>query len=128
MEKPDQVCNLGRLQHLSIGKVQQKVGDDGSSGQGQQQHARVPGACVRAHGEFSLEERENNQEIACSSHCRIRRSTPAAEPQERGAKLSFAIDRRYDLGSHLTSLSLFLLSNRENSNHLDGGMWKKEVK
>lgn len=73
MEKPDQVCDLGRLQHLPIGKVQQEVGNDGCGGQEQEHHARVPGARLRAHCESSLKEREKTTRSCHSGHCRIRR-------------------------------------------------------
>lgn len=50
--------------------------------------------------------REKTGKLPASAAAESGESTPATEPQERGAKLSFAIDRQFDLGRHFTSLSL----------------------
>ena len=117
MEKPDQVCDLGRLQHLSAGKVQQEVGDDGGDGQGQEQQARVPGARLRTHGESSLEGRKKQPTPgscllqALQSQERVHRPQ---SPKSKMASPALPLVSGVTWGaSHLTALSLSFLCKAE---------------
>ena len=113
MEKPDQVCDLGRLQHLPIGKVQQEVGNDGCGGQGQEHHARVPGARLRAHGNPPWKRERRKPEAATQATAESGERALTTEPQEQGVMPTFDTGRRCDLGSHVISLSLSFLCEAE---------------